>query len=173
MTPFFSNPSAPECKDTATLGRALFDSQSVDSWADLYAINVASPFFVSTACLGLLEKATKDTSGYTAVIINITSISGIMKLSQNHVGDLWCTDSRFNYDLCQFAYNSSKAAASHLSKMLATELALRDIPIRVNAIAPGAWPSEMTRNQGKTLSGPVANKIAGGIMKIPADRGGT
>ncbi|KAF8524962.1 short-chain dehydrogenase [Gautieria morchelliformis] len=154
--PFFSDPSAPECKDTATLGRALFDSQSIDSWADLYAINVASPFFVTTACLGLLEKATKETPGYIAVIINVTSVSGIMKLSQNH-----------------FAYNSGKAALSHLTKMLATELALRDIPIRVNAIAPGAWPSEMTQNQGKTLAGSVANKIAGGLMKIPADRGGT
>ena len=73
----------------------------------------------------------------------------------------------------QFAYNSSKAAASHLSKMLATELAVRNIPVRVNAIAPGAWPSEMMRNQGKTLSGVVANKIAMGISKVPADRGGT
>ena len=75
--------------------------------------------------------------------------------------------------MLQFAYNSGKAGASHLSKMLATELALRDIPIRVNAIAPGAWPSEMTRNQGNTLSGALASKIAMGISKVPANRGGT
>lgn len=76
--------------------------------------------------------------------------------------------------LLQFAYNSTKAAASHLTKMLATELALRDIPIRVNAIAPGAWPSEMTRTQGRArLDGRVANRIARGIMKVPADRAGT
>jgi len=156
ISPFFSNPSAPECKDTATLGRALFDSESMDAWANLYAVNVAPLFFVSSACLGLLEKATKETPGYTAVIINVTSISGIMKQSQNH-----------------FAYNSSKAAATHLTKMLATELALRDIPIRVNAIAPGPYASEMTRNQGKLLSGEVASRIAGGVNKVPAGRGGT
>ncbi|KAF8516297.1 short-chain dehydrogenase [Hysterangium stoloniferum] len=153
---FFSNPDAPECKDTSTLGRALFDCQDFAGWADHFSINVSSNFFVSTAFLGLLEKASKETPDYTATIINITSISGLMRLSQNH-----------------FAYNSGKAAASHLSKMLATELARRDIPIRVNAIAPGAWPSEMTQNQGKTLSGAVANRIAQPLLKIPANRGGT
>ncbi|KAF8588555.1 short-chain dehydrogenase [Ramaria rubella] len=156
VAPFFSDPSAPECKDTATLGRALFDSQSLESWGDLYAVNVASLFFVSTAFLGLLEKATKETPGYTSVIINITSISAIMKLAQNH-----------------FAYNSAKAGASHLTKLLATELGLRNIQIRVNAIAPGAWPSEMTRNQGKTLTGEQANRISMGTAPVPANRGGT
>lgn len=82
---FLDSPSSPECKDTATLGRALFDSQSIDNWANLFAVNCASLFFLSTACLGLLEKATKETSDYLAVIVNITSVSGITKLSQTHV----------------------------------------------------------------------------------------
>jgi NAD(P)-dependent dehydrogenase (short-subunit alcohol dehydrogenase family) len=82
---FFGNPSAPECKDTATLGRALFDSESFDGWASLTTVNLASLFFVSTACLGLLEKATKETPSYTSVIINVTSISGLVKFSQSHV----------------------------------------------------------------------------------------
>jgi NAD(P)-dependent dehydrogenase (short-subunit alcohol dehydrogenase family) len=172
QAPFFSDPSAPECKDTATLGRALFDSQSVDEWANLHTINVAPLFFVSTAFLGLLEKGTKETSGYVAVIINITSISSVMKTSQNHVS-LPMYLLFIAVDMLQFAYNANKSAASHLTKMLSTELALRDIPIRVNAIAPGAWPSEMTRHQGKTISADVANKIAMGVMKIPAERGGT
>jgi NAD(P)-dependent dehydrogenase (short-subunit alcohol dehydrogenase family) len=139
-------------------------------------MNVASTFFMSTAFLGLLERASKETPNYTATIINITSISGLMRLSQAHVSG-FCfrtlTSSQLTTRTGQFAYNAGKAAASHLSKMLATELARRDIPIRVNAIAPGAWPSELTGHQGKTISGPVANRIAKPLQKIPADRGGT
>lgn len=154
---FFSNPAAPECKDTATLGRALFDIQGFEGWADLYSVNVSSVFFLSVAFLGLLEQGTRHIGGgFTSSIINITSISGVMKLSQNH-----------------FAYNSAKAAATHITKMLATELGLRKIPIRVNAIAPGAWPTEMTSNEGNTLNGDKANRISMGIQKLPADRGGT
>lgn len=42
----------------------------------------------------------------------------------------------------QFAYASSKAASTHLSRMLA--LAFKDVKVRVNVIAPGVFPSEMT-----------------------------
>lgn len=42
----------------------------------------------------------------------------------------------------QFAYASSKAAFTHLSRMLATTF--KDVPVRVNVIAPGLFPSEMT-----------------------------
>jgi NAD(P)-dependent dehydrogenase (short-subunit alcohol dehydrogenase family) len=150
----------------------LFDNESVDDWVSTYAINLMPIFFVSTAFLGLLEKGTKETPGYLAVIINVTSLSSMMKTSQNHVG-IYIHLTIILVDFLQFAYTTSKAAASHLTKLLSTELALHNIPIRVNAIVPGAWPSEMTRHQGKLLPADVANKIAMGITKIPADRGGT
>ncbi|KAG9078248.1 Splicing factor [Ceratobasidium sp. UAMH 11750] len=78
-----------------------------------------------------------------------------MKLSQNH-----------------FAYNSSKAAGNHLTKMFSTELALRRIPIRVNAISPGPFPTEMTDSEGATLSPEFVDLVAKGITKIPSERGG-
>lgn len=42
----------------------------------------------------------------------------------------------------QFAYATSKAAFIHLTRMMATTFA--DAKIRVNSIAPGVFPSEMT-----------------------------
>lgn len=43
-----------------------------------------------------------------------------------------------------FAYSTSKAAATHLVKMLSTTFAQLSFRIRVNLIAPGLYPSEMT-----------------------------
>ena len=46
--------------------------------------------------------------------------------------------------ITQFAYNASKSAITHLTKMFATEFALKKIPVRVCSVAPGLFPSEMT-----------------------------
>ena len=59
----------------------------------------------------------------------------------------------------KFCYNSVKAAASHLTKLLSTEIGLKNIPVRVNSIAPGAYESEMSS--------------IGGPLPIPAKRAGT
>lgn len=69
----------------------------------------------------------------------------------------------------QFAYNSAKAANTHLTKMLATELARRKIPVRVNALAPGVFESEMTRDllQEKGVHG-----VAQGMQPVPMGRVG-
>ncbi len=48
-----------------------------------------------------------------------------------------------------FAYNASKGAAHHLTKMLASEIANAGLKIRINCIAPGVFPSEMTAKESK------------------------
>lgn len=63
----------------------MFNNETFEGWADLYAINSASIFFVSTAFLGLLAKGSEDVAGYWSSIINITSISGQIKVAQEHV----------------------------------------------------------------------------------------
>jgi NAD(P)-dependent dehydrogenase (short-subunit alcohol dehydrogenase family) len=88
VSTFLNEASAPERKDASTLGQALFDNESFDSWGDLYKINTFSIFFVTTAFLGLLDKGSGDKDGYTSSVINITSISGITKLAQRHVRDI-------------------------------------------------------------------------------------
>lgn len=71
----------------------------------------------------------------------------------------------------QFCYNSSKSAASHLTKMLSTEYALKGVQVRVNAIAPGVYESEMT---ALSLSGEeLVNRVGNGIQPVPSKRAGT
>jgi len=151
-SPFLGNPSAPELKNAESLGQALFN-ESLEGWADIYAIDTFPTFFVTTAFLGLLDKGSQDVEGYSSVVINITSISGLIKLAQEH-----------------FGYNSAKAAASHLTKMLATELALKGVQVRVNAIAPGVYESELTYD----VIGPErVDKVGKGVQPVPAKRAGT
>ncbi|KAG5642034.1 hypothetical protein DXG03_003760 [Asterophora parasitica] len=157
-SPFLSDPAAPQLKDAETLGQSLFDNETFGQWGDLYAINTFSLFFVTTAFLGLLDKGSKDTPGYTSVVINVTSISGLIKLSQDHAS------------VVQFAYNSAKAAASHLTRLLATEFALKKVDVRVNAIAPGVYASEMTHDFIKPEQ---VDKIGQGLQPVPAARAGT
>lgn len=81
------DPSAPECKDAESLGLGLFN-ESIQGWSDLYTINTSSIFFVTTAFLGLLAKGSEDVEGYWSSVIVITSVSGVVKVAQNHVGFL-------------------------------------------------------------------------------------
>lgn len=76
---------APEHQSAETLGRALFDNESFEAWSQVYTINSSSIFFVTTAFAGLLAKGSEDKAGYQSSVVNISSISGHMKLAQNHV----------------------------------------------------------------------------------------
>ncbi|KAL2047406.1 hypothetical protein N7G274_001427 [Stereocaulon virgatum] len=87
---------------------------------------------MTTAFLPLLEKATEHQPGFSDCVINITSISGSVLKSQAH-----------------FSHNASKGAANQLTKILASEVANHGIKVRINAIAPGVFPSEMTTGESK------------------------
>jgi NAD(P)-dependent dehydrogenase (short-subunit alcohol dehydrogenase family) len=95
------------------------------SWADTFKTNVTGVYYMSMAFLPLLAKGREVTPGYTSSVVNVTSISGFMKGSSSG----------------QFAYASSKAAATHLTRMLASTFA--QTKVRVNCIAPGVFPSEV------------------------------
>jgi len=146
---------SPEGENAVELKKALWHSAAdFDTWTDIYRTNVAAMYFTSIAFLPLLEAATKHHHGYSGTIINITSISGITKQAQSH-----------------FAYNSSKAAAIHLNTLLATELANNSIKIRVNSIAPGVFPSEMTAKE-ESDSTNKSSLPKDKMSSIPAQRPG-
>ncbi|GAA5858553.1 hypothetical protein JCM1840_001254 [Sporobolomyces johnsonii] len=143
---------------------AHWKEQTIEGWTDVFRTNVFALFYSTIAFLPLLEKNTwgKDAAGkeicenYQTGVVNITSISGLIKAAQNH-----------------FAYNASKAAATHLQRMLATEIGPKT-GIRFNAIAPGVFPSEMTgsgsdENNKTSLEGEFDPKS----LNVPADRAGT
>ena len=106
------------------------EGQEFDNWTSEYRTNVAQLYFTTGAFLPLLQRASENERGYSGTVINITSISGIVLKSQGH-----------------FSYNASKAAAIHLTKMLASEISNKGIKIRINSIAPGVFPSEMTAGE--------------------------
>ncbi|TKA30046.1 hypothetical protein B0A50_02765 [Salinomyces thailandicus] len=113
----------------AEISEKMLNNETFDDWAWMYKVNVTSYYFTSSAFLPLLVAA-RDQAGYPEAgnILNVSSLSGITKESQNG----------------QFAYNSSKAACISLTEQLATDLKRPGLEIRVNTLAPGYFPSEMT-----------------------------
>lgn len=111
--------------DPKAISEHFLKSQE-EQWIETMQTNVAGVYFMSMAFLPLLAKGRDVTPGYTSQVVNVSSISGAMK----------------GPSMGQPAYASSKAAATHVSRMLAT--IFKDVKVRVNVIAPGLFPSEMT-----------------------------
>jgi len=124
----FSTNGEPDMEDPSAISQHFLKLEP-ESWSDTFKTNSTGPFYMSMAFLPLLAKGGKVTPGYTSSVINVSSISGEMKGSSNG----------------QFAYSSSKAALTHISRMLATTFAKTGV--RVNVIAPGLFPSEMTTGE--------------------------
>lgn len=119
--------TSTQADDPEELRKNLLEPTSVDEWTSVYATNVVGPYLMTTGFLPLLQKSTDMQYGWSGCVINITSISGLVRISQGH-----------------FSYNASKGAQVHLNKLLAAEIAKAGFKIRVNSIAPGVFPSEMT-----------------------------
>lgn len=151
-----SNTQQTEAGSAEEMKKNLFDNKDAtfEDWVDSYRTNVPSIFFLTTAFLPLLQKSTEHQHGYSGTVINIASISGMAKTAQHH-----------------FAYNASKGAAIHLSKLLASEVASNGLKIRINSISPGVFPSEMTAGEsGDNQKSHIPKEKFEG--KVPAQRPG-
>ncbi|KAI9928721.1 hypothetical protein ASPWEDRAFT_342466 [Aspergillus wentii DTO 134E9] len=145
-----------DAEGAGSLRKELFENENsrLEDWERAFRTNVPPLFFTTFGFLPLLEKGTASDSNWASTVINISSISGVIKKSQHH-----------------FAYNASKAAAVHLTKMLAHEISSSNVNIRVNNIAPGVFPSEMTAQSSdeKQKSSISKEKYE---KKVPAGRPG-
>ena len=74
-----------ESSSAEEMKKNLFDhdDSTFEDWVDTYRTNVPQLYFMTTAFLPLLQKATEHQHGYSGTVINITSISGIVKTAQH------------------------------------------------------------------------------------------
>ncbi|KAI0050258.1 NAD-P-binding protein [Auriscalpium vulgare] len=132
-------------------------SESFQDWEDVYRTNVIGHFFTTVGFIPLLTAAQKARPNHTAGVINISSMSGITRTSQHH-----------------FKYNISKSASIQLNNLLAQELRRNAVNIRVNSIAPGIFPSEMTTNDSDEHNkSKIDTEDFGAKKGIPAGRAGS
>lgn len=129
---------------------AKFDEFPEGGWDKVMDINVKSLFFLTQRLAPLLrERASPDRP---SKVINMASIDGIR-----------------NSDMETYSYAASKAGVIHLTRRLAKRL-IRD-HINVNAIAPGAFASDMN-TFARDNPDQVANAIPSRRLGNPDDMAG-
>ena len=140
-------PSAKEFAD------ALWEP-GIEGFMEPMRVNVAGVYFTCLAFLELLDAGNTrpDAICQKSQIIITTSLAGFVRNSIAGLG-----------------YNSSKAAANHLVKVLATYLV--DFQIRVNGIAPGLYMSEIV-SYHMGINGDATQEGAVSKDKVPMLRAG-
>ncbi len=124
---------------------------SDEAWDKVLALNVKSIFFLTRELVGHLEKAGTDED--PARVINIGSIDGIqIPLLET------------------YAYSTSKAAVHHLTRVLARQLAPRNIT--VNAVAPGPFESKMMKQTLENFGDAIIAGVPLGRIGRPDDMAG-
>ncbi|KAF2114817.1 hypothetical protein BDV96DRAFT_646687 [Lophiotrema nucula] len=100
----------------------------MEEFTETYAVNATGVYYTTLAFLELLDAGnSKGNMGpdWRSQVVATSSIGGFSRLKG-----------------ASFAYNSSKAAVTHMMKMLATSFV--PYKIRCNVLAPGIFPSDMT-----------------------------
>jgi NAD(P)-dependent dehydrogenase (short-subunit alcohol dehydrogenase family) len=132
-----------------TSGLSGLDMTAGD-WDRVFSVNVTGTLTTSQVFARRFIASRKEGDNRTASIINLSSMSAFA----------------VNVPQTQSAYNASKAAVSALTRSLAIEWLPHGI--RVNAIAPGYFASDMTR-QFADANPEMAREW---ISKIPVGRMG-
>ena len=123
-------------------GSAVEDPFDLDAWNNLLGVNVTGAF------LGCRHFVPKMAAAGGGVIVNISSISGVVGQTNIHHG-----------------YNASKGAIRVLTKSLAVRHAREGI--RANSVHPGLMPP--MRTSGATADPVVREKM---LRRVPMRRNG-
>lgn len=147
----------PEHDEAEDLKAKLWENESVEDWNNTLNVDVTSVYFTTVAFLPLLQAGITPKgplNRFASSVIVTSSMSGLMRHAQGH-----------------FAYNAAKGATVHLTKLMSAEF--QRAWIRVNSIAPGYFPSEMTAKASdeKNKSG-VPDEKAQEKGHVPAMRMG-
>lgn len=126
---------------------APFEEFPESGWDKVMDLNLKSPFFLTQALHGALKASAAG--GRHSKVINIASIDGI-RLNP------WET----------YSYHASKSGLIYLTRRIAARL-VQD-GILVNAIAPGAFPSDMNRT-ARDHGEAVAKVIPTRRVGLPGD----
>jgi NAD(P)-dependent dehydrogenase (short-subunit alcohol dehydrogenase family) len=121
------------------------------AWDKVLALNVKGVFHLTRACLPLLEAAASADD--PARVINVGSVDGL------HVPLLET-----------YAYSASKAAVTHLSRVLAARLASRNVT--VNCVAPGPFESRMMAETLSRFRDAIVASVPLGRIGRPEDMAG-
>jgi len=115
----------------ATWAGKYDDFPEKEGWDRVMNLNVKSLFYLTAALTPLLVK--DSTNIAPGRVINISSIAGVSPHVESELSDAGTG---------LYSYNVSKAAAIHLTDVLAVKLISSNVT--VNAILPGVFPSKMT-----------------------------
>ncbi|KAK0199309.1 hypothetical protein DFS33DRAFT_1268744 [Desarmillaria ectypa] len=133
-----------------------FEPETVQNWMDIFALNTIAPFFVIRAFQSLLIKGAHSRPQGTSSVINISSVAAKIHAA---------------VPTACLTYGVTKVALEKLTFVLGTSFAGRGIPIRVNALEPGLFPSEMATPE--LLKMMNSDPQPGFGAPIPARRPGT
>ena len=130
-----------------------FETYPWRAWERIMSVNVAGLFSLTRDLAPMLIASANAERPST--IVNVGSVMGYATQSEN-----------------AYAYSASKAAVHHLTRILAQEFAGRQVTI--NAIAPGPFPTNMTRFALGDEAGAArgANSVPMGRLGRPDDIAG-
>ncbi|KAH8814438.1 short-chain dehydrogenase [Flagelloscypha sp. PMI_526] len=144
-------------KDYRDLGKNIFDTIDFAETGEVFSLNYTSSLLVTNAFLELLILgAEKRGQGEYSSVLNLSSNAARLAVTY---GGTW-------------SYSAAKAGLEHLTKALALTYAQRRIPVRVNAITAGLFPSEFAFPDSTILDQFAQDPIPGYVAPAPILRGG-